>query len=70
MTHPEKAFTREHIQNQVWGANVYLEERTVDVHVGRLRKILAAFATPSGDDYSRLIQTVRGTGYRFSERFS
>lgn len=65
MTHPEKVFTRDHIQDQVWGANVYLEERTVDVHIGRLRKLLSK-ASPPDIDYSSLVQTVRGTGYRFS----
>ncbi|MCB1853735.1 MAG: winged helix-turn-helix domain-containing protein, partial [Halieaceae bacterium] len=50
--------------DQVWGANVYVEERTVDVHIRRLRKSLQS---PHGD-YSNLIQTVRGTGYRFSAR--
>lgn len=67
MSHPEKVFTRDHIQDQVWGGNVYLEERTVDVHIGRLRK---ALSNASGDDinYADLIQTVRGAGYRFSTR--
>ncbi len=67
MLHPEKVFTRDHIQDQVWGGNVYLEERTVDVHIGRLRKALGS-ASNSGIDYSGLIQTVRGTGYRFSTK--
>jgi len=67
MTHPEKVFTRDHIQDQVWGANIYLEERTVDVHIGRLRKALTR-ASDAGIDYATLIQTVRGTGYRFSTR--
>ncbi|MBU2099405.1 MAG: phosphate regulon transcriptional regulator PhoB [Gammaproteobacteria bacterium] len=67
MTHPEKVFSRDHIQDQVWGANVYLEERTVDVHIGRLRKALTS-ASGNGIDYSALIQTVRGAGYRFSTR--
>jgi two-component system, OmpR family, phosphate regulon response regulator PhoB len=67
MTHTEKVFSRDHIQDQVWGANVYLEERTVDVHIGRLRK---ALTTASGDgiNYAKLMQTVRGAGYRFSSR--
>ncbi|MFP5348280.1 MAG: phosphate regulon transcriptional regulator PhoB [Gammaproteobacteria bacterium] len=60
MTHPERVHSRERLLNGVWGDNVYIEERTVDVHIRRLRKAL----TPSGHD--RLIQTVRGTGYRFS----
>lgn len=67
MTHPEKVFSRDHIQDQVWGANVYLEERTVDVHIGRLRKALTS-ASGHGINYSGLIQTVRGAGYRFSTR--
>lgn len=60
MTHPERVHSRERLLNGVWGDNVYIEERTVDVHIRRLRKALTA----SGHD--RLIQTVRGTGYRFS----
>lgn len=62
MAHPERAYTRGQLLDQVWGANVYVEERTVDVHIRRLRK---ALQSPAGD-YSELIQTVRGTGYRFS----
>lgn len=64
MSHPERAYTRGQLLDQVWGANVYVEERTVDVHIRRLRK---ALQTPSAD-YSHLVQTVRGTGYRFSTR--
>ncbi|HLD14640.1 MAG TPA: phosphate regulon transcriptional regulator PhoB [Burkholderiales bacterium] len=60
MTHPERVHSRERLLNDVWGNNVYVEERTVDVHVRRLRKALV----DSGHD--RLIQTVRGSGYRFS----
>lgn len=67
MTHPEKVFSRDHIQDQVWGANVYLEERTVDVHIGRLRKALTS-SSSDGINYAGLIQTVRGAGYRFSTR--
>lgn len=62
MTHPERVHSRERILDSVWGANVYVEERTVDVHIRRLRKAL----TPSGHDH--LIQTVRGAGYRLSAR--
>lgn len=62
MTHPERVFSRSQLLDRVWGRNVYVEERTVDVHIRRLRKALA----PQG--YDRLIQTVRGTGYRFSMR--
>ena len=64
MTHPERAYTRNQLLDQVWGANVYVEERTVDVHIRRLRKALQT----ADNDYSHLIQTVRGTGYRFSAR--
>jgi two-component system phosphate regulon response regulator PhoB len=64
MSHPERAYSRGQLLDQVWGANVYVEERTVDVHIRRLRKSLQQ----NGRDYSGLIQTVRGTGYRFSTR--
>ncbi len=64
VSHPERAYTRSQLLDQVWGANVYVEERTVDVHIRRLRKAL----TTDTMDYSNLIQTVRGTGYRFSSR--
>lgn len=60
MTHPERVFSRAQLIQQVWGSNVYVEDRTVDVHIRRLRKALE----PSG--HNRLIQTVRGTGYRLS----
>lgn len=60
MTHPERVYSRAQILDYVWGSNVYIEERTVDVHIRRLRKVLA----DSGHD--SLIQTVRGAGYRFS----
>ena len=62
MTHPERVYSRGQLLDQVWGSNVYVEERTVDVHIRRLRK---ALQTP-GFDYGNFIQTVRGTGYRFS----
>ncbi|MDD3516874.1 MAG: phosphate regulon transcriptional regulator PhoB [Chromatiales bacterium] len=62
MTHPERVYSRSQLLDRVWGRNTYVEERTVDVHILRLRKAL----TPSG--YDRLVQTVRGAGYRFSER--
>ncbi|MFV8817418.1 phosphate regulon transcriptional regulator PhoB [Haliea sp. E17] len=64
MSHPERAYTRGQLLDHVWGANVYVEERTVDVHIRRLRKALQTDEA----DYSGLIQTVRGTGYRFSAR--
>ncbi|KZZ25539.1 DNA-binding response regulator [Alcanivorax sp. HI0083] len=60
MSHQERAYSRTQLLDQVWGANVYVEDRTIDVHIRRLRKALAPF------DYDRFIQTVRGTGYRFS----
>lgn len=62
MTHPERVYSREQLLNNVWGTNVYVEDRTVDVHIRRLRKAMAI----SGHDV--LIQTVRGSGYRFSSR--
>jgi two-component system phosphate regulon response regulator PhoB len=62
MTHPERVYTRGQLIDQVWGDNVYVEERTVDVHIRRLRKTLEL----GGHD--RFIQTVRGIGYRFSAR--
>jgi two-component system phosphate regulon response regulator PhoB len=62
MTHPERVYTREQLLDRVWGGNVYVEERTIDVHIRRLRKALEEFG------YDRLIQTVRGSGYRFSSR--
>ena len=61
MTHQERAYTRGQLLDQVWGGNVYVEERTVDVHIRRLRIAL-------GNTYENLVQTVRGTGYRFSTR--
>ncbi|HUH38591.1 MAG TPA: winged helix-turn-helix domain-containing protein, partial [Spongiibacteraceae bacterium] len=62
MTHPERVYTRGQLLDQVWGGGVYVEERTVDVHIRRLRKALCTDTA----DYGALIQTVRGTGYRFS----
>lgn len=63
----EKVFSRDHIQDSVWGGNVYLEERTIDVHIRRLRKALSSIEN-AAIDYAKLIQTVRGAGYRFSVR--
>lgn len=60
MTHPERVYSREQLLDHVWGTNVYVEDRTVDVHIRRLRKAIS----PAGHD--KLIQTVRGSGYRFS----
>ena len=56
----EGTFARAQMLDQVWGGNVYVEDRTIDVHIRRLRKALEPFG------YDRFIQTVRGTGYRFS----
>ena len=60
MSHPERVFTRGQLLDRVWGRNVYIEERSVDVHIRRLRKALAAHG------FDRFVQTVHGTGYRFS----
>lgn len=60
ITHPDRVYSRTQLLDRVWGANVYVEERTVDVHVRRLRK---ALMDAGADSY---VQTVRGAGYRFS----
>ena len=60
LTHPERVYTRGQLLDHVWGGGVYVEERTVDVHIRRLRQVLE----PVGCD--ALVQTVRGAGYRFS----
>lgn len=60
MAHPERAYSREQLLDGVWGGTVYIDDRTVDVHIRRLRKALAEY------DFDKYIQTVRGTGYRFS----
>ncbi|MBX3701872.1 MAG: phosphate regulon transcriptional regulator PhoB [Dokdonella sp.] len=60
MTHAERVHSRAQLLDQVWGGSVYIEERTVDVHIRRLRQVLEPFALDG------LVQTVRGTGYRFS----
>ena len=62
VSHPERVYTREQVLDRVWGQNIYVEERTVDVHIRRLRKALQPYG------FDTMIQTVRGTGYRFSER--
>ena len=59
MTHPERVYSRSQLLDLVWGRNIYVEERTVDVHILRLRKSLSS-------DSSKYIQTVRGAGYRMS----
>jgi two-component system phosphate regulon response regulator PhoB len=60
MTHPERVYTRGQLLDNVWGSGVYVEERTVDVHIRRLRKCLEPFGLEA------YVQTVRGAGYRFS----
>jgi len=60
MTHPDRVYSRVQLLDRIWGGNVYIEERTIDVHIRRLRKALEEFG------YDRMVQTVRGAGYRFS----
>jgi two-component system phosphate regulon response regulator PhoB len=60
MAHPERVFTRAQLLDGVWGDHVFIEERTIDVHMLRLRKALAPFGLQS------MVQTVRGLGYRLS----
>ncbi|MGQ4659794.1 phosphate regulon transcriptional regulator PhoB [Lysobacter sp. F6437] len=60
MTHPERVYSRTQLLDHVWGGSVYVEERTVDVHIRRLRKTLEPY------ELDGMIQTVRGSGYRFS----
>ena len=62
MGHPDRVFTRSQLLDQAWGTQVYVEERTVDVHIRRLRKNLEPYNLDS------LIQTVHGRGYRFSKQ--
>ena len=62
MLNPERVYSRAQLLDRVWGGNVYVEERTIDVHIRRLRKALEEVSM------SHLIQTVRGSGYRFSAR--
>ena len=64
MSHPDRAYSRAQLLDLVWGANVYLEERTVDVHIRRLRLALKTTTL----DYRCTVQTVRGMGYMFSGR--
>ena len=60
MTHPERVYSRSQLLDHVWGGSVYVEERTVDVHIRRLRKTLEPHLLDP------MVQTVRGAGYRFS----
>jgi len=60
MSHPNRVYSRNQLLDFVWGQNVFLDERTVDVHILRLRKILKTY------DADKMLQTIRGIGYRFS----
>jgi two-component system phosphate regulon response regulator PhoB len=62
MTHPERVYSRRQLLDMIWGMNAYVEERTVDVHIRRLRKVLEPFG------YDEVIETVRGVGYRLSKQ--
>jgi len=62
MQNPERVYSRSQLLDRIWGGNVYIEERTIDVHIRRLRKALEDVKM------DHLIQTVRGSGYRFSAR--
>ena len=62
LTHQERVYTRDQILDHVWGPNIYLDERTVDVHIRRLRKAISVAG------HEKYVQTVRGAGYRFSTR--
>jgi two-component system phosphate regulon response regulator PhoB len=64
MQHPDRVYARAQLLDKVWGTAVYIDERTVDVHIRRLRKALEK------NDHHQLIQTVHGVGYRFSEKLS
>ncbi|MFT7300360.1 MAG: two-component system phosphate regulon response regulator PhoB [Porticoccus sp.] len=62
LTHQERVYSRSQFLDHVWGGNVYVDERTVDVHIRRLRKAISL------EGHDRFIQTVRGAGYRFSAK--
>ena len=62
MRHRDRVYSRAQLLDRIWGGTVYIEERTVDVHIRRLRKALTRYG------YDKLVQTVRGVGYRFSSR--
>lgn len=62
MAHPDRVYSRSQLLDRVWGPSVYVEERTVDVHIRRLRKALERH------EAAQMVQTVRGSGYRFSAR--
>ncbi|KGQ31866.1 transcriptional regulator PhoB [Gallibacterium genomosp. 2] len=63
ITHPEKVYSREQLLNHIWGDDIYVEDRTVDSYIRRLRRSLEPFQA------DRYVQTVRGFGYRFSNHF-
>ena len=63
LEHPGRVFSREQLLDSVWGRDIYIDERTVDVHIGRLRKLL----NPGREQDP--IRTVRGAGYAFNDRF-
>jgi two-component system phosphate regulon response regulator PhoB len=64
LEHPGRVFSREQLLDSVWGRDIYIDERTVDVHIGRLRKLL----NPDGEPDP--IRTVRGAGYALDEQFA
>ena len=64
LEHPGRVFSREQLLDSVWGRDIYIDERTVDVHIGRLRKLL----NPDGEQDP--IRTVRGAGYALDDRFA
>lgn len=64
VTHADRVYSRDDLLNKVWGSDAFLDERTVDVHIRRLRKRLATMG------YDGLVQTVHGSGYRFSEKLA
>ena len=67
LTHQDRPYSREQLLDRVWGGNVFIDERTVDVHIRRLRKALNSI---EGFELESFIQTVRGIGYRFSIKLS
>ena len=62
--HQNRVYSRDQIIDHVWGQNIYVDERTIDVHIRRLRKAIMV------DKHDRLIQTIRGSGYRFSSNIT
>ncbi|MEY3171158.1 MAG: phosphate regulon transcriptional regulator PhoB [Candidatus Methylopumilus sp.] len=62
MSNPERVYSRSQLLDKVWGSQIFIEDRTVDVHIRRLRNILAQ------SQHENLIQTIRGSGYRFSTK--